>query len=115
LDSGKPVKNQRPVALADTSDLRWLEPLPVVEVEDLDEGRFSQPLVGVEGGEQLEDLRGDAALCLIRLRGLSGWSRLRGCDPRGCEGGAFGAIDDALAGECDGLKREGDGPGSGHG
>ena len=34
---------------------------------------------------------------------------MRGCDPRGGEGGAFGAIDDALAGECDGLKRERDG------
>ena len=34
---------------------------------------------------------------------------MRGCDPRGRECGAFGAISDALAGECNGFKREGDG------
>ena len=72
MNGGEPVINQRPVAVALPGDFSDSQALPVVEVEDLDGGRFSQPFVGVEGSEQLENLRGDAALCLIRLRGLGG-------------------------------------------
>src|ERR1035441_3405775 len=51
---GEPVKDQRPVAVAPAGDFSGPQPLPVVEVEDLDEGSFSQAFVGIEGCEQLD-------------------------------------------------------------
>jgi hypothetical protein len=72
LDSLESEGYQRLVAVADAGNLGPRKVFPEAKQKDLDGGRFSQPFVGVESSEQLEDLRGDAALCLIRLRGLSG-------------------------------------------